>query len=576
MFRVLFLCTGTSGRSQMAEAFAKRFAPADTLIRSAADNSDPINPVVIELMNELGYSIPDRNEPNLDNAASEPYDVVVTLCEKAHEQCPTFPGSPTRIHWSLTDPVKLTQPSEDPRPYFKRLRDEIRDRTRQFFEHGYFDSIHQMRGTFGAILNNMTDGVMAYDGSGRVFFFNTSAERITGLSFGDVIGQSCASVLPAWFNAADHNCSDDTKHVHVSFTRGKDNQEIILDLTCTQIEIPGKNERGSLIIFRDLTEMMHLRKRLERGLGFEGMIGRDDEMQRIFGTIRELADVNVPVLIQGESGTGKEMVARALHNIGPRSSKPFVVVNCAALPEGTLESELFGHVKGAFTSAIRDKKGYFQQAHTGTIFLDEIAELPQTIQVKLLRVLQDKSFQPVGADKPVQVDVRILCATNRNLKKAIEKGLFREDLFYRLAVVPLDLPALRDRRGDIPLLIDHFRNLHAVETNKPAKAYTRHAMERMIEYDWPGNIRELANAVQYAALRCRGELIDIEHLPEAVQRAREDKQHVRRGPGRPPKSTPDEAQAMLEQMNGDRTRTAQALGISRVTLYRMLKKAKSD
>jgi transcriptional regulator with PAS, ATPase and Fis domain len=292
-------------------------------------------------------------------------------------------------------------------------------------------------------------------------------------------------------------------------------------------------------------------------------------MQELFGTIRELSHVNVPVLVQGQSGTGKELVAAAIHNEGPRAKKPFVPVNCSALPEGLLESELFGHVKGAFTGALRDKKGRFELAHGGTLFLDEIADLPKVVQVKLLRVLQEGTFERVGSEKTISVDVRLISAANRDLKLEVEKGNFRDDLFYRINVVPIFLPPLRDRKDDIPLLVENFLEKSAREGHV-SEGVSKDALSAMVDYAWPGNVRELQSAIRFALVKSKGRRIKPDHLPPEL---RENFiPNLSHGPSRGPsrKLSPENVRAALAQTGGNKAKAAKLLGVGRATLYRFM------
>ena len=316
---------------------------------------------------------------------------------------------------------------------------------------------------------------------------------------------------------------------------------------------------------RSLGTVQDITERMRTTHGFAGIIGRNPRMQEIFETIKELADINIPVLIQGESGTGKELVAAAIHNEGPRARKPFVPVNCSALPEGLLESELFGHVKGAFTGALRDKKGRFELAHGGTLFLDEIADLPKVVQIKLLRVLQEGTFEPVGSEKTISVDVRLISAANRDLKIEVEKGNFRDDLFYRVNVVPIFLPPLRERKNDIPLLIENFLEKFAQE-GQVSQGISKDALAAMIDYSWPGNIRELQSAIRYALVKSKGEAIKPEHLPSEL------KENISIQPSRGPsrKLGPENVQSALTRTDGNKSKAAKLLGVGRATLYRFL------
>jgi len=299
---------------------------------------------------------------------------------------------------------------------------------------------------------------------------------------------------------------------------------------------------------------------------FSGIIGRDPKMRDIFETIHEIADVDIPVLIQGESGTGKELVARAIHNEGPRAHKPFVPVNCGALPEGLLESELFGHVKGAFTGAVRDRKGRFEMANEGTLFLDEIGDLSKVMQAKLLRVLQESKFERVGDEKTTSVDVRIISAANRNLKNEVEKGNFRDDLYYRISVVPIHIPALRQRKNDIPLLVEHFLEKASLKGRKPKKI-SENALSVMIDYPWPGNVRELQSAIHYSLIKSKGKIIQPVHLPIELK-----KQNINSFPLAPSRRLdPDSVKDALIRSGGNKAKAARLLGVGRATLYRFLK-----
>ncbi len=320
----------------------------------------------------------------------------------------------------------------------------------------------------------------------------------------------------------------------------------------------------------DTAELSHLRRRLKTEQSFAGIVGRNAKMLKLFDTIREVAEVNVPVLIQGESGTGKELVAAAIHNEGPLADKPFVAVNCGALPEGVLESELFGHVKGAFTGAVGDRKGRFELADGGTIFLDEIGELPASTQVKLLRVLQEGTFQRVGGEENIKVDIRVISATNKNLTEEVAAGRFREDLFYRLCVVPVYLPPLRERRNDIPLLAENLLKRALKEMDREDVVLSPETVDVMMDYDWPGNVRELENALQYALIKCRGNLLLPEYLPLKILKTYTPR-HSYPKKQRKRKLDAETVWRTLDETGGNKVETALRLGVSRATLYRFLK-----
>ena len=573
MFRILFVCTGDSGRSLMAAAFAREAAPKNSEIICAGDKKQTVNPLAQVVMKEVGVAIPSRVEIELTEVESDPYDIVVTLCNQAREICPVFHGSPAAIHWPLENPSQTVSEDESQLVRYRAVRDEIRSRVYGLFRHGYFQAIMQVRLTFGSLLDNLTDGVMAHDLERRIFFFNRAAQRITGYPYSEVVGRDCHDVFPGRFCGGD--CSfctgSDQSMERIRYPQTfimRDGEKRDLEMSVVTIKTPANNVTGALIIFRDVTDVIHLRRRLEESRGFQGIIGQHISMQKIFDSIQELADVSAPILILGESGTGKEMAATALHQLSSREAGPFVPVNCGALPEGTLESELFGHVKGAFTGAIRDKKGRFELAEGGTIFLDEIGEVSPAMQVRLLRVIQERAFMPVGGEKTIRIDVRIICATNRDLKLLTQQGLFREDLYYRLAVVPVNMPSLRERKSDIPLLMEHFLDKYSTDTGKRVKHITSEAMQLLMKYHWPGNVRELSNAVQYGMIKCRNSTLDVEHLPWEITGGSSRREALR--PGRKPKLDDAGVMDALKRAGGNKARAAKLLGVSRTTLYRFL------
>ncbi len=312
-----------------------------------------------------------------------------------------------------------------------------------------------------------------------------------------------------------------------------------------------------------------LRQELEKRYHFHDLIGKSPKMQELFDLLRRIAASESTVLLQGESGTGKELVARAIHSMSPRQAKPFVALNCGGLTETLLESELFGHVRGAFTGAVADKKGLFQMAHGGTLFLDEIGETPPSMQVKLLRALEAREIRPVGGTQPISVDVRIIAATNRDLEAAVQAGTFRADLFYRLNVIAITLPPLRERLEDLPLLVEHFLTKYNAKLKKRIREVSPEALALLLDYPWPGNIRELENCIERAVVLTRGEILLPEALPPQIRLQG--------------KKVPVEAQGPLEELirqailkaliqtNGNRRQAARLLGIPERTLYRRLK-----
>ncbi|MDP3183447.1 MAG: sigma 54-interacting transcriptional regulator [Desulfobaccales bacterium] len=328
-----------------------------------------------------------------------------------------------------------------------------------------------------------------------------------------------------------------------------------------------KQNAGALKRAIDYEEDLRgLKTRVETAAGFADLIGKDPQMQVVYKLIEDVAPADATVLIQGESGTGKELVARAIHRLSPRRAGPFVVINCSAYPATLLESELFGHEKGAFTGALRQKSGRFEQAHGGTVFLDEVGEIPLTAQLKLLRVLQTRKFERLGGEKTLTVDVRILAATHKDLLQEVKNGNFREDLFYRLNVIPISLPPLRERKNDIPLLSFHFLRCFAAERGKEIREFSSEAMRLLLDYAWPGNVRELENSIEHAVVLAKGGQVEAWDLPAALR-------HTIGGP------SPTMAQRglrtlveTLEECGWNKKLAAQRLGISRSTLYSMLRK----
>ncbi len=423
-----------------------------------------------------------------------------------------------------------------------------------------------------SILDNMLEGIIAHDTDRRILFFNRAAEKITGYCREEVLGRDCHLVFGSPF--CGKKCSFCNRPMerldHHSYTLNICTRSG--DLRRIEMSVTGMYDDegafvGVLAAFRDLTEILSLQLRLGELTSFSGIVGKDRKMIEVYDQIRNLSATDYPVHITGETGTGKELVAAAVHNESARAGGPFVPVNCGALPEGLLESELFGHVKGAFSGAIRDKKGRFELADGGTLFLDEVAELPRHMQVKLLRVLQSGSFERVGGEKTITTDVRIISATNRNLKRLMEREEFREDLYYRLNVVPVRIPALRERKNDIPLLAAFFLG-QAAEHGRKAARIRSQAVSMMMDYGWPGNVRELQNAIHFALVKSRGLDIEADHLPFEIRQ----NPCTPSKPGPRPLLTPETVASAIARAGGNRSQAAKLLGVGRATLYRFLEK----
>lgn len=324
------------------------------------------------------------------------------------------------------------------------------------------------------------------------------------------------------------------------------------------------NTLGKIVSFKKISDSYHRRAGAKNAVYFSKIITRNEKMKAIFRQIAKIAEYDYAVHIFGETGTGKELVAEAIHKAGPRRNGPFVPINCGALPESLIESELFGHVKGAFSGAIRDRKGRFELADKGTIFLDEVAELSKYMQAKLLRFLQDGKFERVGGEKTVSVDARVISATNKDLKKEMRKNRFRDDLYYRINVVPIHLPPLRERNGDIPLLVDHFLKQAIRQYNRSPVSVPDEAMALFVEYPWPGNIRELQNAVQYAFVKSNGVEITPDDLPMEIDRSIlfMNRSSASR------KLDIERVEFAMEKAGGNKAKAARLLNVGRATLYR--------
>ncbi len=421
------------------------------------------------------------------------------------------------------------------------------------------------------VLDNLKEGIIAHDMDRRIFFFNTEAERITGYHREEVLNRDCHEAFGSPFcGERCVFCEDPPKLAEKSeYTLNistKTGEKRRVEMTVTSMRDADGQNAGVLTSFTDVTDIFSLKERAGELTSFGNIIGHDSKMISVFKQIKDVADYDYAVHIYGETGTGKELVAEAIHSESWRGGAPFVPINCGALPEGLIESELFGHVKGAFTGAFRDKKGRFELADAGTAFLDEVTELSNTMQAKLLRFLQEGKFERVGGEQTIRVDVRVISATNKNLKEAVKHGRFREDLYYRLNVIPIELPPLRDRKIDLPLLSEHFLQEARERYGKKRLKISNKAMSLMLDYRWPGNVRELQNAIQFAIVKSSSRVISPDDLPLELR----DLENicVRRGPSR--KLDVDSVRSALERSGGNKVKAAKLLGVGRATLYRFL------
>jgi two-component system response regulator HydG len=382
------------------------------------------------------------------------------------------------------------------------------------------------------LLESMADGVFTLNENGEFTFWNPAMERISGYTAEEALGKPCA--LLNFNRCFSKSCPSGIRECEIykqeridgkeCFLKHKNGNDVPVIKSARVLKDHQGHIRGVVETVTNLTELNKARQEAEeanRRMGeihrFDNLIGKSSAMQRVFATIRAAASSDATILIQGESGSGKELVAGAVHFNSSRAEMPFLTVNSSALSESLLESELFGHVKGAFTGAVRDRMGRFEEAEGGTLFLDEIGELSPFIQVKLLRVIQERELERVGESKKRKIDIRVITATNRNLYSLVESGRFREDLYYRLKVFPINLPPLRERKKDIPILISHFIKLQNHKTGKHISGVTQEAMRILLDFNWPGNVRELENAIEHAFVLCEKEHIGILDLPIEIR-----------------------------------------------------------
>ena len=426
------------------------------------------------------------------------------------------------------------------------------------------------------ILSSIADGVFTVDDKFIITSFNRAAQEITGVPAREALGKPCCEVFRAEICEADCALKRTIltgKPVvnHAVFIVRANGQRVPISISTAVLRDEGRRVLGGVETFRDLTLVEALRREVEKSFTFEDIISRNQRMQEIFSILPDVALSDSTILIEGDSGTGKELMAKAIHNLSSRRAEPLVIVNCGAIPDTLLESELFGYKAGAFTGATRDKPGRFAQADGGTIFLDEIGDVSPALQVRLLRVLQDKSFQPLGGTQTQTSDVRVLAATNKDVRAMLQEGKFREDLYYRIQVFRLSLPPLRERKEDIPLLAQHFVDRLNRLKGKDITGLSREALASFMHYDWPGNIRELENSIEHAFILCHGGLIGLRHLPPPLRDAGET------GDGLPTGLTLAEIEARvireaLGRNEGRKIATAAELGIDKTTLWRKIKR----
>jgi PAS domain S-box-containing protein len=446
---------------------------------------------------------------------------------------------------------------------------------------GYFhfmnkDTEHQTQ----IILDSIADGVFTVDSQWRITSFNRAAEKITGIKREAATGRQCRDIFRA--GICENQCS--LRHTMETgepvvnksiFISGSKGERIPISISTALLKDKRGHVIGGVETFRDLSLLEELRKELYRRQSFQDIISKNKEMHRLFNMAEQLAESDTTVLLAGESGTGKELFAQAIHSLSQRKDGPMITINCGALPDNLLESELFGYKAGAFTDAKRDKPGRITLAHGGTLFLDEIGDISRAMQVKLLRVLQDKTFEPLGGTKSEKVDVRIITATNKDLEALMKEGVFRRDFFYRINVAKLVLPPLRNRKEDIPLLLEHFISKFNRLKGKGVEGLEPGALALLMSFNYPGNIRELENIIEFAVVVCKNSLIGVEHLPDYVAGVLDHEEpsagFSKQKKGSIKRLEKDYIYNALAQNNWNRKATASRLGMHPATLWRKIK-----
>ncbi len=572
-FSVLFVSDSRFNLQAVAEIKAKSLGLGNIDFYSAALKSNEFHPKIKEIIENSGVELALAPSSIYNELTLHIFDLLVFIGETGGIQKFSPPPMLPHFHWEIDDSV-LVEAINGQAQQFQNIMDILNKNIETLFNSDFLNTLFIARRHQQLILDNMLDGVMAHNENRKIFFFNKAAEKITAMKREDVLGKDCHEIFPDKFCGGECDyCSGPMTSSDSKNSRKKreftlpNGKKKILDMLILPMTDEVNNNIGAMVMFKDETELENLRSHLKHHHSLDRLVTKDPKMLSIFEQIKEVASIQAPVLIEGESGTGKELVANAIHNMSNRAGKPFVAVNCGALPEGVLESEMFGHVKGAFTGAFTDKKGRFELAHKGTLFLDEVAELSPAMQVKLLRALQEKCFEKVGGEKLIHVDIRIISATNQDLKKLMKAKQFRRDLYYRLCVVPIGLPPLRERYMDIQVLVEHFLDLVATETDRPVLGYTSEVIDALSAYTWPGNVRELRNAIEYSYVKSRDSVIKPEHLPPEIA-TYQKKSYKKPGPSR--KIDKEAVISALSKTDGNRKDAAKLLGIGRATLYRYL------
>ena len=492
---------------------------------------------------------------------------VLRSCKEKNPTCPVvmITGAPSLD--TATDAVRLGAYDYIPKPV--RHETLLRITSKALQHKALVDQKEAYRIRLNSIFQSVKEGIVTVDEALNVSDMNEAARAMFGYK-DDVTGEALHTLFPenpVFIDLVKNSFKTEkaTDIFRVEMALKKNRPQVISLTTSALIEESGRAV-GAVISLRDETRLDFLERDLNERQKFDRLIGVSKEMQNVYGLIDALADVDTTVLITGESGTGKELVTESLHYRSSRKDKPLVRVNCAALPETLLESELFGHVKGSFTGAMQDKAGRFQRADGGTIMLDEIADISPALQVRLLRVLQEREIEKVGGLLPIPVDIRVIAATNKNLREKVASGEFREDLYYRLKVVEIKLPPLRDRREDVPILIDHFIDKFNDRFHRQVVGTSDSFKDTLLRHDWPGNVRELEHVIEHAFVLCRDSILAVEHLPGELKILSESDSPQEKGSD----CTASDILEALETAKGNKSKAATLLGISRRTIYRKM------
>jgi len=569
---LIFVDVFNASVSQMAEAFAKQVAPENINVYSAGtEPAKGVDPDAIEVMKEHGIDISKQKTKTIEKLDQNRFGLGITLCGINQDSCPVLNGAPIVLNWEIEDPLLVKGNKGKRKQQVKLIAEKLKSLVDDLFNLGYFTAISTQQSNLDNVLNSISDATVAHDLNRKIFFFSDGAAKLTGIAPINAIGKDCHEIFSP--RLCGKECSfcdggdvDFNEKQYGTIYHDTEGVRKELDVTVVPVKnIEGKMH-GVVASLSDTTTLKSLERELTKKKSFRGIIGCDHKMLQIFQQIRDVSHYDYPVHVHGETGVGKELVAKAIHSESKLRTGPFVPINCGALPEGLVESELFGHVKGSFSGAIRDKKGRFELAEGGTIFLDEVADLPKQVQVKLLRFLQEGTLEKVGGEKTTSVNVRVISATNKAIKQEVKKGNFREDLYYRLNVIPFDLPPLRQRKNDILLLCEHFLWQETLDHEDSPRNFSSEAISILMDYDWPGNVRELENIIRFAVVKSKGDTINAEDLPMELQANHSP--ISQRGPSK--KLDIETVKAALTKTGGNKAKAARYLGVGRATLYRFL------